>query len=81
MTAYTIFKEYTWLVNTIHHAGIRTPGLESCDSSASQSVRHLVSMIQSELEQMLGSKVDLVRVRDNMNSLLRQRILRDGIYV
>ena len=37
--------------------------------------------IQSELEQLLDSKVDLVRVRDNMNSLLRQRILRDGIYV
>lgn len=40
-----------------------------------------LDMIQSELEQLLGSKVDLVRVRDNMNSLLRQRILRDGIYV
>lgn len=37
--------------------------------------------IQSELEELLGSKVDLVRVRDNMNSLLRQRIYRDGIYV
>jgi hypothetical protein len=31
MTVYTILKEYTWLVNTIHHAGIRTPGQESCD--------------------------------------------------
>ena len=40
-----------------------------------------LDMIQSELEQLLDSKVDLVRVRDNMNSLLRQRILRDGIYV
>ena len=40
-----------------------------------------LDMIQSELEQLLGSKVDMVRVRDNMNSLLRQRILRDGIYV
>ena len=38
-------------------------------------------MIQRELEQLLDCKVDLVRVRDNMNSLLRQRILRDGIYV
>ena len=35
----------------------------------------------NELEELLGSKVDIVRVRDNMNSLLRQRILRDGIYV
>lgn len=40
-----------------------------------------LDMIQTELEQLLGSKVDLVRVRDNMNSLLRQRIQRDGIYV
>lgn len=40
-----------------------------------------LDMIQTELEQLLGAKVDLVRVRDNMNSLLRQRIQRDGIYV
>ena len=40
-----------------------------------------LDMIQSELEDLLGSKVDIVRVRDNMNSLLRQRILREGIYV
>ena len=40
-----------------------------------------LDLIQSELEELLGSKVDVVRVRDNMNSLLRQRIIRDGIYV
>jgi predicted nucleotidyltransferase len=40
-----------------------------------------LDMIQTELEQLLNCKVDLVRVRDNMNSLLRQRIIRDGIYV
>ena len=40
-----------------------------------------LDLIQSELEELLGSKVDVVRVRDNMNSLLRQRIQRDGIYV
>ena len=40
-----------------------------------------LDMFQTELEQLLECKVDLVRVRDNMNSLLRQRILRDGIYV
>ena len=40
-----------------------------------------LDMIQSELEDLLGSKVDIVRVRDNMNCLLRQRILREGIYV
>jgi predicted nucleotidyltransferase len=37
--------------------------------------------IQVELEQLLGCRVDLVRVRDNMNSLLRKRILSEGIYV
>ena len=40
-----------------------------------------LDLIKTELEQLLESEVDLVRVRDNMNSLLRQRILRDGIYV
>jgi predicted nucleotidyltransferase len=40
-----------------------------------------LDMIQTELEQLLECKVDLVRVRNNMNSLLRQRISRDGIYV
>jgi hypothetical protein len=40
-----------------------------------------LDMIQNELEQLLECKVDLVRVRDNMNNLLRQRIMRDGIYV
>lgn len=37
--------------------------------------------IQTELEQLFDCKVDLVRVRENMNSLLKQRILRDGIFV
>ena len=40
-----------------------------------------LDMIQTELEQLFDCKVDLVRVRDNMNNLLRQRILRDGIFV
>jgi hypothetical protein len=37
--------------------------------------------IQTELEQLLDCKVDLVRVRENMSSLLRKRILRDVIFV
>lgn len=37
--------------------------------------------IQTELEQLLECKVDLVRVRENMSSLLRKRILRDVIFV
>ena len=40
-----------------------------------------LDMIQTELEQLFDCKVDLVRVRDNMNNLLRQRILIDGIFV
>lgn len=37
--------------------------------------------IQTELEQLLDCKVDLVRVRENMSSLLRKRIFRDVIFV
>ena len=37
--------------------------------------------IQTELETILGCSVDLVRVRDGMNSLLKQRIQKEGIYV
>jgi hypothetical protein len=37
--------------------------------------------IQTELEQLLDCKVDLVRVRENMSRLLRKRILRDVIFV
>ena len=54
--------------------------VDVCYEGAAPSFLTL-DMIQSELEDLLGSKVDIVRVRDNMNSLLRQRILRDGIYV
>ncbi len=37
--------------------------------------------IQTELETILGCPGDLVRVRDGMNSLLKQRIKKEGIYV
>ena len=37
--------------------------------------------IQTELEAILGCPVNLVRVRDGMNSLLKQRIKKEGIYV
>lgn len=40
-----------------------------------------LDIIQTELEKLLGCPVDLVRVRDNMNLLLRQRIQKEGIYV
>ncbi len=37
--------------------------------------------IQSDLEQMFGCNVDLVRVRDGMNGLLQQRIQKESVYV
>ena len=37
--------------------------------------------IQCDLEKLFGCRVDLVRVRENMNSLLRRRIQKEGIYV
>lgn len=40
-----------------------------------------LDIIQTDLERLFDSKVDLVRVRDHMDSMLRQRIQREGIYV
>lgn len=37
--------------------------------------------IQCDLEKLFGCRVDLVRVRENMNDLLRRRIQKEGIYV
>ena len=38
-------------------------------------------VITQTIEEALGSKVDIVRLRDKMNKFLRQRIERDAIYV
>ena len=40
-----------------------------------------LDLIQTDLEEILGSRVDLVRIRDGMNSLLRERIRKEGVYV
>lgn len=40
-----------------------------------------LDLMQDELEKLFGCPVDMVRVRNNMNSLLKQRIQREGIYV
>ena len=40
-----------------------------------------IDMLQSELEILLGSKVDTVRVRPNMNPTLLNRIRKEGVYV
>lgn len=40
-----------------------------------------LSGIKNELEELLGCSVDIVRLRDRMDSFLRDRILKEGIYV
>ena len=37
--------------------------------------------IKQVIEEAFNKKVDVVRMRDNMNSFLRQRIERDVVYV
>lgn len=37
--------------------------------------------IQQELENLLECKVDLVRIRANMNEILRKQIETEGVYV
>ena len=37
--------------------------------------------IKQTIEEALGRKVDIVRLRDKMNKFLRQRIERDIVYV
>lgn len=40
-----------------------------------------MDLFQCELEKLLDCKVDIVRVRDNMNPLLRKRIVKEGCNV
>ncbi|MEY8723252.1 nucleotidyltransferase family protein [Bacteroides stercorirosoris] len=40
-----------------------------------------LSGIKQELEELLGCPVDIVRLRDKMDTLLREKILKEGIYV
>ncbi len=40
-----------------------------------------LSHLKNELEDLLGCKVDIVRLRDRMNHLLRKRIEQEGVYV
>ena len=41
---------------------------------------HLIGIKQA-IEEALGAKVDIVRLRDTMNQALRSRIERDAVYV
>ena len=40
-----------------------------------------LDLIQTDLEAILGSRVDLVRVRDGTNKLLKERIRKEAVYV
>lgn len=40
-----------------------------------------LDLIQTDLEKLLDSKIDLIRIRKGMNSLLRKRIKKEGIHV
>jgi predicted nucleotidyltransferase len=40
-----------------------------------------MSHLKNELQELLECKVDVVRLRDRMNSLLKKRIEKEGIYV
>lgn len=37
--------------------------------------------IKNELEELLGCRVDIVRLRDRMDAFLKKRIQKEGIYV
>jgi uncharacterized protein len=41
----------------------------------------ILGSIKTELEQLFGRKVDIVRLRENMNPFLKKRILKESIYV
>lgn len=40
-----------------------------------------LDLIQTDLEKMFGCHVDMVRIRKGMNSLLKERIQKEGLYV
>jgi uncharacterized protein len=40
-----------------------------------------IAALKEELENILNTTVDIIRVRDSMNGLLKRNIKKDGIYV
>lgn len=40
-----------------------------------------LDLIQADLEQLFNCRVDMVRIRDNMNALLKKRIEKEAVYV
>jgi predicted nucleotidyltransferase len=49
--------------------------------SISRKMGTVPNYLQQELQHLLGCNVDLVRMRDNMNALLKQRIQKEAYYV
>ena len=54
--------------------------VDICVDLKSPSLLNLVH-IKEELRQLFGCEVDVVRMRQNMDALLKQDILKEGIYV
>ena len=40
-----------------------------------------IAALKEELETIVGNHVDIVRIRKSMNSLLRKKIINEGLYV
>lgn len=54
--------------------------VDICYEGEAMSLLRLDYM-QRELEKLLGCPVDLVRIRERMNARLKERILKESIYV
>lgn len=54
--------------------------VDICYEGKAPSLQTLDRM-EADLEALLGTKVDMVRMRDNMNLVLKRRIQREGLYV
>jgi hypothetical protein len=54
--------------------------LDICVTTATPNP-FVLAHIKDDLEQIVHCRVDIVRVRENMNPYLKERIKREGIYV
>lgn len=54
--------------------------VDICYEGVAPSLLTLVK-IQEELESLFGCPVDMVRIRENMNRYLKERITKEAIYV
>lgn len=54
--------------------------IDICYEGAIPSLLTL-DLIQADLEQLFNCRVDMVRIRDNMNALLKKRIEKEAVYV